>query len=58
MDEIVELLLEHFATHAHSIGFPELAFPCVVKVGTLQGKIFEIPENFFPWYYNFNIFFR
>ncbi|CAB4031470.1 nucleolar complex 2 homolog, partial [Paramuricea clavata] len=32
VDEVVELLLEHFSTHAHSIGFPELAFPCVVKM--------------------------
>jgi hypothetical protein len=38
VDEILELLLEHFSTHAHSIGFPELAFPCVVKVGIPRCK--------------------
>lgn len=32
VDHVVELLLEHFSTHAHSIGFPELAFPCIVKM--------------------------
>lgn len=32
VDHVIELLLEHFSTHAHSIGFPELAFPCVVKM--------------------------
>ncbi|XP_046842848.1 nucleolar complex protein 2 homolog isoform X2 [Xenia sp. Carnegie-2017] len=32
MEQVVELLLEHFSTHAHSIGFPELAFPCIVQM--------------------------
>ena len=32
MDQLFELLLEHFNVHAHTIGFPELALPTVLQV--------------------------
>ena len=31
-DHIFELLLEFFSVHAHSIAFPEIALPAVVRV--------------------------
>ena len=31
-DQIFELLLEYFSIHAHSIAFPEVALPAVVRV--------------------------
>ena len=34
MDHIFELLLEFFSVHAHSIAFPEIALPAVVRVST------------------------
>ncbi len=33
MDEIYEMLLEHLVIHSHSISFPELALPVILKVG-------------------------
>ena len=32
MDHIFELLLEFFSIHAHSIAFPEVALPAVLRV--------------------------
>lgn len=32
VDEIFELLLEFFSVHAHSIAFPEVVLPAVVRV--------------------------
>jgi len=34
VDHIFELLLEFFSVHAHSIAFPEIALPAVVRVST------------------------
>ena len=34
VDHIFELLLEFFSVHAHSIAFPEVALPAVVRVST------------------------
>ncbi|XP_074625885.1 nucleolar complex protein 2 homolog [Acropora palmata] len=31
-DHIFELLLEYFSVHAHSIAFPEVAFPAIVRL--------------------------
>ena len=39
-DQIFELLLEYFSIHAHSIAFPEVALPAVVRVSiTLKSKL-------------------
>ena len=32
IDQLYELLLEHFHVHANSIGFPEVALPSVLQV--------------------------
>ncbi|XP_072047281.1 nucleolar complex protein 2 homolog [Amphiura filiformis] len=32
MDEVYELLLEHLVVHSHSISFPELALPVILKL--------------------------
>ena len=32
MDNLYEHLLETFAIHSHTIGFPELALPAVLQV--------------------------
>ena len=36
MDHVFELLLEFFAIHAHSIAFPEITFPAVVRVSSMR----------------------
>ena len=33
MDNICDLLLEHFVNHSTSIAFPELIFPVCLRVG-------------------------
>lgn len=32
IDQLYELLLDHFHIHAHSVGFPELALPAVLQI--------------------------
>ena len=32
MDEMYEIILEHLTVHSHSISFPELALPVILKV--------------------------
>ena len=32
MDEMYELILEHLVVHSHTISFPELALPVILKV--------------------------
>ena len=33
IDQLYELLVEHFSVDAHTIGFPELALPSILQVG-------------------------
>lgn len=47
-DHIFELLLEFFSVHAHSIAFPEIALPAVVRVSTYTVYV--------PNYYTCRIF--
>ena len=36
MNEAYELLLQYFAAYSSSIGFPELAYPSVVRVSQVK----------------------
>ena len=48
MDHIFELLLEFFSIHAHSIAFPEVALPAVLRVSNSNFVVysgFRLSEN-------------
>ena len=41
MDHIFELLLEFFSKHAHSIAFPEVALPAVLRVSNSNFVVYS-----------------
>ena len=52
MDHIFELLLEFFSVHAHSIAFPEIVLPAVVRVSTYSITIIPIISITIIWIFS------
>ena len=44
MENVMNLLLEHFVIHSTSIAFPELTFPICLRVSVCSKFSREIPQ--------------